>query len=704
MTSKNTNTITLDSIYIPNYNDIKLLRDLIKLLESKDKYNYFCYDVKIKGKIFNYFTDYPDYHRIIKNPMSFKKIKNKYFTNKSNIENFFEDLNLIWKNCKTYNSDKSDIYYTATALEAISNDFVKINFKNKNTKINKKKSTQIPKIHKKIISDNEESIIEKEYVKINENKSSKNIYFSELHKDDKNNEINSELFSIKKTQKQEVQNSEVNAFLLKPNNNLEILENEVTKKDNLPSIEKKIDSITNFEYSNLNELNMKTIRNFQNNHNNIDQYNNEEEILLKKSTDDLLKDDLPIEVNNNQNISNNDINLELIVNSEDQLKFEENQENEISQNVIIINQKKITSNDPKVKEESIQLEEKEEKNQIVKNPYCLNNILTIDEEIVVKKVKESLEHTNITENERIKQENFPDIQLSNEENLMKIQKSNQEINSFLELINQENSFINEKPNQEINSFSELIKQEKSFYNEKTNKILNSTLDLIKQENSMKFDESIPEIFNNSKKIIQDNLLCILESGPQNILVSQIKKENSIIENKTIKNPKIKKIVKNFSDKAFDLEYECFLYNDRFKNTDENLKFNENKSRRLRKDVDIGKNLNSKIKSSKKFPEIKDTYKEIPKLESKEKKKSFNKIKLKLKKNLNKFSIQNKNNIIEKNKNNLNDSQIFKKSKRISRKPKRFLDSSLSSNEDRKNSIKKYDKTKDLSLEEVDDFM
>lgn len=650
--------------------------------------------------------------------MTFNKIKNKYFTNKSNIENFFEDLNLIWKNCKTYNSDKSDIYYTATTLEAFSNDFVKKNFKNLSTKINKKKSTlQIPKIQNKNIYDNEESKdeklieknqftfstnnIEKEYVKINKNKSSKNIYFSELHNDDKQIEINSELFSIKKIYKQEVENSEVNTILLKPNINLEILENKLNITDNLPSIDKKIYTISNVDYTILNEENMKIIPNLQNNQNNIDHYNNEKEIFGKKNIDDLQMDNIPIEENNNQNISNNDINLELIVNSEYQLKCEENQENELCQNILIENDKKIPSNDPKVKEETIQLEDTEDKNEIINYPNCIKNVLTIDEEIAVKKV-EFLENTKIPENDRIKQENFPEIQFSNEENLIKIQKSNQEINSFLELINQENSFNIEKPNQEINSISELIKQEKSFFYEKPNKILNSTLDLIKQEHSMVIDESLLENFNNSKKINQDNLISISESGPQNILVSQIKQENFLIENNTIKNPKIKKIVKNFSDKAFELEYECFLYNDRFKNIDENLKFYENKSRRLRKDVDIGNNLNPKIKSSKKLPEIKE--KEIPKLETKDKKKSLNKIKSKLKKNFNKLYNQNKNNTIEKDRNNLNSSQIFKKSKRISRKPKRFLDSSLSSNEERKNSIKKYDKNKDLSLEEVEDNM
>lgn len=55
-----------------------------------------------------------DYPKIIKNPMDLGFVKKKLCEEKyDSINEAVEDVRLIWKNCKLYNADDSDIYHLA---------------------------------------------------------------------------------------------------------------------------------------------------------------------------------------------------------------------------------------------------------------------------------------------------------------------------------------------------------------------------------------------------------------------------------------------------------------------------------------------------------------------------------------------------------------------------------------------------------------
>lgn len=103
---------------------------------------------------------YPSYRDIIKNPMNFKKIKAKYFKkNNTEFSEFFQDLELIWNNCRTFNENGSDIYKTATEFEEFTQRFITTNFlnpqKNKNANYivkKEKNSTKENSSNKKALS------------------------------------------------------------------------------------------------------------------------------------------------------------------------------------------------------------------------------------------------------------------------------------------------------------------------------------------------------------------------------------------------------------------------------------------------------------------------------------------------------------------------------------------------------------------------
>jgi len=60
----------------------------------------------------------PDYFTIIKNPMELSTIKKKLAANDyKTIEQWAEDVNLIWKNAKLYNNEGTLIYLIAQELE-----------------------------------------------------------------------------------------------------------------------------------------------------------------------------------------------------------------------------------------------------------------------------------------------------------------------------------------------------------------------------------------------------------------------------------------------------------------------------------------------------------------------------------------------------------------------------------------------------------
>ena len=63
-------------------------------------------------------TDYPE---IIKKPMDLRTVRKNLGKGKhKRYEDFFRDVQLIWDNCKTYNSQGSDIYKMAEQMEKVS--------------------------------------------------------------------------------------------------------------------------------------------------------------------------------------------------------------------------------------------------------------------------------------------------------------------------------------------------------------------------------------------------------------------------------------------------------------------------------------------------------------------------------------------------------------------------------------------------------
>ena len=74
-----------------------------------------------------------DYPKIITNPMDLGTVKKNLLEYKySNFKAFLDDINLIWKNCRTYNLPGSDIVRMANHCEKIFNKNLEKTFKNYN--------------------------------------------------------------------------------------------------------------------------------------------------------------------------------------------------------------------------------------------------------------------------------------------------------------------------------------------------------------------------------------------------------------------------------------------------------------------------------------------------------------------------------------------------------------------------------------------
>ena len=77
----------------------------------------------------------PDYPTIITNPMDLGTVKKNLDNGEYKIfQDFMNDINLIWKNCKTYNQPGSDIVKMANHCEKIFNKNLEKLFKNYKSK------------------------------------------------------------------------------------------------------------------------------------------------------------------------------------------------------------------------------------------------------------------------------------------------------------------------------------------------------------------------------------------------------------------------------------------------------------------------------------------------------------------------------------------------------------------------------------------
>ena len=83
----------------------------------------------------------PDYPTIITNPMDLGTVKKNLDNGEYKIfQDFMNDINLIWKNCKTYNQPGSDIVKMANHCEKKIKQLIDKQFKNYQSKSNNKKS------------------------------------------------------------------------------------------------------------------------------------------------------------------------------------------------------------------------------------------------------------------------------------------------------------------------------------------------------------------------------------------------------------------------------------------------------------------------------------------------------------------------------------------------------------------------------------
>ena len=79
------------------------LYKLLDLIENDDKAAYFIIDVDWKAD-----PSLSHYPKIIKKPMSLTKVRNKIKLSKYQyLEEIFNDIQLIWTNCKKFNLETS---------------------------------------------------------------------------------------------------------------------------------------------------------------------------------------------------------------------------------------------------------------------------------------------------------------------------------------------------------------------------------------------------------------------------------------------------------------------------------------------------------------------------------------------------------------------------------------------------------------------
>ena len=82
-----------------------------------------------------------DYPTIIKHPMDLGTAKKNLLNNKyPTFQEFLNDIDLIWKNCRTYNMQGSDIVKMANHLEKVFKKQMEKQFKNYNNNLNNSNS------------------------------------------------------------------------------------------------------------------------------------------------------------------------------------------------------------------------------------------------------------------------------------------------------------------------------------------------------------------------------------------------------------------------------------------------------------------------------------------------------------------------------------------------------------------------------------
>jgi hypothetical protein len=99
--------------------EFKQIQTIIKKIESDSHSHIFHNPVPYKEWRLD------DYIKIIRKPMDLSTVKSKLVQGLYPTPNdVFNDIQLIWDNCKRFNLEDSDIYNTAVAMEKISDEII----------------------------------------------------------------------------------------------------------------------------------------------------------------------------------------------------------------------------------------------------------------------------------------------------------------------------------------------------------------------------------------------------------------------------------------------------------------------------------------------------------------------------------------------------------------------------------------------------
>ena len=115
--------------------DLKKLEEIIdKVINDKNAFD-FREPVDYEG------LGLSDYPKIIQHPMDLGTCKNKLLNGEYKIfQEFIDDVNLIWENCRTYNQNGSLIVKKANALDKKMRTLIDKQFKNAKAKVESTKS------------------------------------------------------------------------------------------------------------------------------------------------------------------------------------------------------------------------------------------------------------------------------------------------------------------------------------------------------------------------------------------------------------------------------------------------------------------------------------------------------------------------------------------------------------------------------------
>jgi hypothetical protein len=150
-----TNFLTQNPNFIAITDEIKTkLSEIVNRLITHDLSNEFIEPVDCKSNNIIFNRDFPSYSLFIKKPICLNDIKSSLEDNKySNTNELFEDIRLIWENCKAFNEKTSLIYHTALyfekLMELIEKDFHNSFIKVEDTHVRYNKDLYIENINER---------------------------------------------------------------------------------------------------------------------------------------------------------------------------------------------------------------------------------------------------------------------------------------------------------------------------------------------------------------------------------------------------------------------------------------------------------------------------------------------------------------------------------------------------------------------------